>query len=161
MSTFFPGYLVAQDSRHPNNVLVCHACGDLNEVDDRSTPGACHSCYVKLNTKGPAGRGRCVCPHCGHENEYPRANEGPMQHRLFAIEYYNPHRKASHKGRFFKKPDAKDLARFAESERRWKETGARFRARRANSLRRRNRPPASLGLQPLSPDVQCPTAPRS
>ena len=122
----FPGYLVAQDSRHPNNVLVCHACGDLNEVDDRSTPGACHSCYVKLNTKGPAGRGRCVCPHCGHENEYPRANEGPMQHRLFAIEYYNPHRKASHKGRFFKKPDAKDLARFAESERRWKETGARF-----------------------------------
>ena len=98
----FPGYLVSQDSRHPKNVLACRACGDLNEVDDRSTPGSCHSCNAELHTEGPARRGRCVCPHCGHENEYPRASEGPMQHRLFAIEYYNPHRKANHKGRFFK-----------------------------------------------------------
>ena len=122
----FPGYLVSQDSRHPKNVLVCRACGDLNEVDDRSAPGACHSCNAELHTEGPARRGRCICRHCGHDNEYRRANEGPMRHRLFAIEYYNPHRKAKHKGRFFKKPDAKDLARFAESERRWKETNARF-----------------------------------
>ena len=122
----FPGYLVSQDSRHPKNVLVCRACGDLNEVDDRSTPGACHSCNAELHTGGPARRGRCVCSHCGHDNEYPRASEGPMQHRLFAIEYYNPHRKANHKGRFFKKPDTKDLARVAECERRWKETRARF-----------------------------------
>ncbi len=122
----FPGYVVSQDSRHPKNVLVCPACGDLNEVDDRSSPGACRSCSAELHTEGPARRGRCVCPHCGHENEYPRASEGPMQHRLFAIEYYNPQRKANHKGRFFKKPDTKDLARFAECERRWKETRARF-----------------------------------
>ena len=34
----FPGYLVAQNSRHPMNVLVCQACGDLNEVADRVQP---------------------------------------------------------------------------------------------------------------------------
>ena len=122
----FPGYLVAQDSRHPMNVLVCPECGDLNEVDDKSAPGACLGCNARLRTEGPARRGRCICPNCGHQNEYPRASEGPMRHRLFAIEYYNPRRKANHKGRFFKKPDAKDLARVAESERRWKETKKRF-----------------------------------
>ena len=122
----FPGYLVAKDSRHPMNVLVCPACGNLNEVNDRSAPGACHSCNTELRTEGPAGRGRCVCSHCRHENEYPRASEGPMRHRLFAIEYFNPGRKAKHKGRFFKKPDAKDLARVAEAERRWQEAEARF-----------------------------------
>ena len=122
----FPGYLVAQDSRHPMNVLVCSVCGDLNEVSNRSAPGACHNCNAELHTEGPARRGKCVCPHCGHGNGYPRAGEGPMRHRLFAIEYYNPRRKANHKGRFFKKPDASDLARVAESERRWRETEARF-----------------------------------
>ena len=122
----FPGYLVAQDSRHPMNVLVCPACGDLNEVSDRSSPGACLGCNARLRTEGPARRGRCICPHCRHKNDYPRASEGPLRHRLFAIEYYNPRRKANHKGRFFKKPDAKDLARVAESERRWQETETRF-----------------------------------
>lgn len=122
----FPGYLVAEDTRHPKNVLVCPTCGDLNEVEDRSAPGACHSCNADLRTEGPAGRGRCACSHCGHENVYPRPGEGPLRHRPFAMEYYNPHRKAQHKGRFFKKPDAKDLARVAEAERRLQETEARF-----------------------------------
>ena len=122
----FPGYLIAEDSRHPMNVLVCPVCGDLNEVNNRSAPGTCHSCNAELRTKGPAGRGRCVCPHCGQENKYPRASEGPMRHRLFAIEYYNPQRKAQHKGRFFKKPDARDLARVTEAERRWGEAEAHF-----------------------------------
>src|SRR5450759_2284521 len=30
----FPGYLIADDSRHPLNVLACVACGELNEVPD-------------------------------------------------------------------------------------------------------------------------------
>jgi len=122
----FPGYLLSEDSRHPKNVLVCPSCGDLNEVDDRKEPGACRSCHTRLHVDGPAGRGRCACPHCGHENRYPRAEDGPLRHRLFAIEYYNPHRKAGHKGRFFKKPDAKDLARVAAGEERWRRTRARF-----------------------------------
>lgn len=122
----FPGYLVSEDARHPKNVLICHACGDLNEVDDRAAPGPCTSCGSHLRTEGPAGRGRCECSYCGHVNEYPRPGGGPLRHRLFAIEYYNPHRKAQHKGRFFKKPDARDLARVADAERRWQATRARF-----------------------------------
>ena len=122
----FPGYLVSANSRHPRHVLVCRECGDLKEVDDRTEPGGCHGCDAELRTGGPARRGRCVCPRCGYENEYPRSSEGPMRHRLFAIEYFNPHRKTGHKGRFFKKPDAKDLARVAESERLWDTTEARF-----------------------------------
>ena len=122
----FPGHLIAEDSRHPMNVLVCPSCGDLNEVGDRSAPGTCRSCDAGLRLRGPAGRGRCVCSRCGHENGYPRAGEGPMRHRLFAIEYHNPHRRAGHRGRFFKRPDANDLARVAEAERRWRATAARF-----------------------------------
>jgi len=122
----FPGYLVSEDSRHPKNVIVCSSCGDLNEVDDRKTPGACHTCGTELRIDGPANRGRCKCSHCGHENRYPHSADGPPKHRLFAIEYYNPHRKSVHKGRFFKKPDAKDLARVAEAETCFRKTAAQF-----------------------------------
>ena len=122
----FPGYLIAEDVRHPMNVLVCHACGELNEVGDRHQPGACRSCSSILKLDGPAKRGKCACPHCGHVNSFPRAGKGPLRHRPFAIEYYNPTRKAGHEGRFFKKPDTADLANVAEAERRWAETEARF-----------------------------------
>ncbi len=122
----FPGYLLSEDSRHPKNVLVCPSCGELNEVDDRKQPGACRSCDAHLNIDGPARQGRAACPHCGHENRYPRAEDGPPRHRLFAIEYYNPHRKAGHKGRFFKKPDEKDLARAAAAQERWLRTRPDF-----------------------------------
>jgi putative DNA methylase len=115
----FPGYLLAEDARHPANVLVCGCCGQLNETTDLAQPGACRDCRARLNVDGPARRNRCACPSCGHVNSYPRPETGPPRHRLFAIEYYNPARKAGHKGRFFKKPDASDLARFAEAERRW------------------------------------------
>jgi adenine-specific DNA methylase len=122
----FPGYLISEDARHPLNVLVCPDCGELNEVADRNDPGQCQSCDAQLRTEGPAGRGRCACPGCGYENEYPRPGAGALTHRLFAIEYYNPHRKAGHKGRFFKKPDEKDLQRVAEAEERWNALDARF-----------------------------------
>lgn len=122
----FPGYLIAEDSRHPKNVLVCPQCGDLNEVGDRQNPGSCRSCRAELRTEGPAGRSRCACSQCGHENRYPRSEEGPLSHRLFAIEYYNPYRKAGHKGRFFKKPDARDLGRIAGAQERWARMRARF-----------------------------------
>jgi adenine-specific DNA methylase len=122
----FPGYLIAEDSRHPKNVLVCSACGDLNEVAYRSHPGCCHTCEAALRVDGPASRGKCACPHCGHENRYPQTESGSPRHRLFAIEYYNPYRKAGHDGRFFKRPDAKDLARVAEAESRQRKMRARF-----------------------------------
>ena len=111
----FPGYLLAEDKRHPKNVVVCPRCGDLNEVDDRKHPGACKGCGAVLATTGPARRNRIDCPACGHSNSYPRPEAGPPRHRLFAIEYYNTARKAQHRGRFFKKPDERDLARVAEA----------------------------------------------
>ena len=37
----FPGYLLADDTRHPRNVLVCATCGELNEVEDIKRPGRC------------------------------------------------------------------------------------------------------------------------
>ena len=122
----FPGYLLAENRRHPKNVLVCSACGDLNEVDDRTSPGDCTACGTGLTQTGPARRGRCDCPHCGHSNVYPGEARHPLEHRLFAIEYYNPKRKAGHKGRFFKKPDAEDVARMADAVERWRQTAPRF-----------------------------------
>jgi adenine-specific DNA methylase len=122
----FPGYLLSEDSRHPRNVLVCPACGELNEVADRTKPDACRSCDATLHVDGPAGRNKCACSHCGHVNRYPRGAQGPLRHRLFAIEYYNPKRKAGHKGRFFKKPDENDLARVAAAQQRWERTRPRF-----------------------------------
>ena len=121
----FPGYLIADDTRHPLNVLACHDCGELNEVADLKEPGKCRSCSNKLIVEGPAKRNRCACRHCGHVNRYPDG-KSPLRHRLFAIEYYNPRRKTQHAGRFFKKPDATDLARVAEADTRWKKTRSRF-----------------------------------
>lgn len=122
----FPGYLLSEDVRHPANVLICAACGQLNEVLDLHQPGFCRDCRHPLTVSGPARRNRCACPRCGYENAYPRPEAGPPRHRLFAIEYYNPARKSQHEGRFFKRPDAKDLARYDEAVRRWADLQPEF-----------------------------------
>jgi len=115
----FPNYVVAKNQRHPNYVLLCPSCGALTEVAqlDRA-PGAmrCSACRAHLVTDGPARRNRCACPHCGHLNAYPNARHGPPTHRLFALEYHCPTCKPMHRGRFFKAPDAADLARLGEAE---------------------------------------------
>ena len=115
----FPGYLVAANARHPKHVVLCGDCGEFAEVADRDHLGSCRRCARPLAIPGPARRQRCPCRQCGHPARYPRAEAGPPRHRLFAIEYYNPTRKAEHRGRFFKKPDARDLARYASIEDRW------------------------------------------
>jgi adenine-specific DNA methylase len=122
----FPGYLVAGAGRHPKNVLVCSACGELNEVSDLNNPGACHACGSTLLDEGPARHSRCSCPWCGSENAYPNPGAGPPQHRMFAIEYHCPKCKPRHTGRFFKKPDSEDLAKYAAGEARWRKSKARF-----------------------------------
>ncbi len=122
----FPGYLVADDTRHPRHVFVCGACGELNEIENRNQPGQCHHCKAKLTDHGPARRNQCPCPQCRHVNKYSRPNEGPPNHRMFAIEYYNPHRRYEHRGRFFKKPDAQDLARYEDAAQRWKTLSSCF-----------------------------------
>ena len=122
----FPGFMIAENRRHPKNVLVCSSCGELNEVADRRMPGKCHSCLESLVVSGHARRGRCHCPHCGYVNAYPTSTKTPLEHRLFAIEYYNPKRKADHKGRFFKKPDNGDVARLSDAIQRWKTIAPKF-----------------------------------
>jgi len=113
----FPGYLVAQDRRHPKNVFVCPTCGNLTESSARKEPEDCHHCGNPVPERGPARRSRCVCSVCGVENSYPVAADGPPSHRLFALEYHCHHCKPKHSGRFFKAPDADDHARLAEVER--------------------------------------------
>lgn len=115
----FPGYVVARNNRHPKNVLVCNECGELVEVDDLKDPGHCPNCDVELKVTGVAKRGKVACPTCHAVNPYPAPQDGPPRHRLFALEYYCPVCKATHKGRFFKKPDVQDLAHVREATKRW------------------------------------------
>ncbi|NPV72027.1 MAG: DUF1156 domain-containing protein [Firmicutes bacterium] len=122
----FPGYLLAEDRRHPRNVLICWSCGELNEVADRAHPGVCSACGSLLQMRGPATRSRCACPHCNRENSYPSPDQGAPRHRLVAIEYYCPQCKPSHSGRFFKKPDEDDLRRYDECSRHFSELGAKY-----------------------------------
>jgi adenine-specific DNA methylase len=112
----FPGYLLAEDRRHPKNVFVCAACGELSECSDRHAPGSCKSCGVPLSPAGSARRGSCKCTNCAKSVSYPDSKLGPPRHRMFAIEYCCHKCRSKHLGRFFKKPDGNDLARFAEAE---------------------------------------------
>ena len=115
----FPGYLLSSDSRHPKNVFVCSACGELSETGDRNNPGRCNNCSAELTLSGPAKRGHCKCPECSADNRFPDSRAGAPGHRLFALEYHCPRCKLSHVGRFFKKPDNQDIVRITEAERCW------------------------------------------
>jgi adenine-specific DNA methylase len=112
----FPGFLVSEDARHPANVLVCGACGRLNERKDLKRLGKCSGCAEPLGLKGPAGRSQCNCPKCGAANRYPDTAAGPPRHRLFAIEYHCHDCKPNHSGRFFKTPDSDDMRRLVEAQ---------------------------------------------
>src|SRR6266849_1623650 len=112
----FPGYLLAEDRRHPQNVFICPTCGALTETQDRQNPGVCQSCNTRLSRSGPAKSSRCLCPHCHTVNTYPDAKSGPPRHRMFAIEYHCKRCRTQHPGRFFKPPDSGDLARYAEAK---------------------------------------------
>lgn len=122
----FPGYLLAADVRHPKNVFVCPACGQLSESTDRKRPGLCHHCGATLLLDGPASRSRCLCRYCRRVNEFPDSRSGPPRHRLFALEYYCARCKGEQAGRFFKSPDTQDLQRVAQSEQRWADTRAEY-----------------------------------
>ena len=122
----FPGYMLAQDRRHPQNVFICSECGALTESKSRTDPGACGTCGARLRTDGPAKRGRCTCPACSTLNKFPDADRGAPRHVMFAIEYFCPACKDSHQGRFFKQPDGEDLAKMSAVREQWAKTRARF-----------------------------------
>jgi adenine-specific DNA methylase len=114
----FPNYLAAEDRRHPANVFVCWNCGELFESASRQEPSPCPECRVGISRDSVARRGRCVCKSCKTVNDYPEADAGAPRHRMFAIEYHCPECKDGHRGRFFKKPGRRDLANYAEAEKR-------------------------------------------
>lgn len=122
----FPGFLLAENRRHPKHVVICCACGELNEVDDKHALGDCQQCKNALILEGPARRNRCRCPHCGKINAYPQARTGPPKHRMVAIEYYCARCRPRHQGRFFKKPDSQDLAKYAEAAEGWRRMRATY-----------------------------------
>lgn len=118
-SDLFPGFVLAENRRHPKNVVICYSCGELNELPSLKTLGKCHRCKSRLSIEGPARRNRCACPNCGEINSYRQPSSGPPKHRMFAIEYHCPRCKPDHEGRFFKKPDADDLSNYAEAAKSW------------------------------------------
>ena len=115
----FPGYLLAQDSRHPKHVVACSECGGLNEyaeMPSKDTPRPCAECSGPVYREGPARRQRVKCSQCGSEYSYPEKNSGhPLVHRMWAMEYHCKACKPTHKGRFFKRPDVDDLDRYEKA----------------------------------------------
>jgi adenine-specific DNA methylase len=122
----FPGYLVAENVRHPRNVYVCSRCGELNERAEGEPLGKCERCRSPLTDLPAASRNRCPCPQCGHSNRYPRREEGAPRHRLFAMEYHCPACRAKYGGRFFKAADKADFRRASEAEARLAASPSRF-----------------------------------
>jgi adenine-specific DNA methylase len=118
----FPGYLLAEAERHPRHVLVCAACGRLNECDTvptKTQPHACSGCGSPVSVEGPVAKQRIACRACAESFSYVRKEAPePPNHRMWALEYHCPRCKPNHKGRFFKPPDDDDLARFANATRR-------------------------------------------
>lgn len=115
-----PGYIVAENKRHPNYVVACKACGALKEIEDKKNPGKCLACKRTISLTGTVARRIAVCSHCGQNNTFPGSDPKPPTHRLFALEYYCATCKSSHVGRFFKAPDSDDLAKVAAAEDRLK-----------------------------------------
>ena len=119
VNDLFPGYLLAQNSRHPKHVVVCSECGCLNEYDEEPstvTPRPCAECGGPVYTEGPARRQRVPCRRCGTEYSYPREEScHPPAHRMWAMEYHCEACKRIHKGRFFKRPDADDHIRYEQA----------------------------------------------
>lgn len=115
----FRNNLIATSGRHPTNVFVCPTCGEITETN--YLHGAkCRPCQTTLSA---SSRGELVeCPNC-HGREFDAA---PPRYRLFAIEYHCSLCKPAHRGRFFKKPDATDLARSDEVNEIWHRTRPRF-----------------------------------
>lgn len=117
----FPGYLVAEATRHPKHVLVCASCGALNEYDRQPTnsdPEPCVECGLPVQIEGPAKRQRVTCRQCATVYSYPAKEPvRPPEHRMFALEYHCETCKPNRKGRFFKRPDGDDFARFDQAHR--------------------------------------------
>jgi len=111
----FPSYLIAEDVRHTANVFACWHCKKLFESIARKHPGKCTHCGKEPRVDIKARKGHCTCPRCGEMNRFPTDGGCPPAHRLFGIEYHCDRCKRTNKGRFFKTPEAGDLARYEKA----------------------------------------------
>ena len=117
LNDLFPGYLLAENARHPNYVYLCPACGELSETPTRPAHDhPCQHCGSLIPRYGPARRNQSTCRRCGTIFRYPDPATGPPAHRLWAMEYHCPVCKPGHRGRFFKRPDEDDVKRVARAE---------------------------------------------
>ena len=115
----FPGHLLAEAVRHPAHVVLCRACGTLNEyaTPPRSAaPAPCRACAAPVSVEGNARRGQVTCTGCAHTFALATPEAGPPRHRLWAIEYQCARCYPHVKGRQFKTPDAQDLAAYRSAE---------------------------------------------
>jgi adenine-specific DNA methylase len=114
----FPGYLLAEATRHPRHVVACGRCGALGEYERQPSlndPAQCGECGHAVHVEGPARRGRIACRACEAVFNYPpKIGAEPPRHRMWAIEYHCPACKPR-RGRFFKRPDSVDLARYDQA----------------------------------------------
>ncbi len=118
LNDLFPGYLLAEATRHPKHVLACSDCSAFVELDYQPTaeaPVSCPHCGGRVQKEGPAKRGKITCWCCKEKFCYPAPDAGVPEHRLWAIEYHCSRCKPHHKGRFFKSPDDEDLVRVEQS----------------------------------------------
>ena len=128
VNDLFPGYILATNSRHTHYVIACSSCGSLNEYDQQPSdeaPETCVACANSIRLKGPAHRTQVSCRQCGSDYKYPAEdNTEPLTHRMWAIEYhcFRCKPKPRTKGRFFKRPDYDDLARYENAKDRLENT---------------------------------------
>ncbi len=118
VNDLFPGYLLAENERHPKHVLACSDCLGLVDLDYQpgvGNPAVCPHCGGRVCKEGPARRTTMTCRGCAAQFRYPAPDAGPPQHRMWAIEYHCARCKPHHTGRFFKVPSAADLARVVEA----------------------------------------------
>jgi len=113
-NNLFPGYRIAEARRHPKNVFVCPHCGELTESS--SAQCICKYCSKSIPERGLSRSGTFECSKCGTANKYPKPELGAPKHKMFALEYYCEDCKTTHAGRFFKKPDNQDIAKYSEAQ---------------------------------------------
>jgi len=107
----FPGYRLAENVRHPRHVIVCGACGTLNECEEVPTaekPQRCSACGEGIRIEGNVHRQKVTCRKCDSEFPLAKNRTCPPEHRLWAIEFNCPACYAKREGRQFKVPDADD-----------------------------------------------------
>ncbi|MCC7104885.1 MAG: DNA methylase, partial [Chloroflexi bacterium] len=126
VNDLFPGFLVAEATRHPKHVLACSSCTrlvELNYQPTRDAPAPCPYCGGNVHKEGPATRSVMEFRGCQRPFKYPVAERGPLTHRLWAIEFHCAACKPTHEGRFFKNPDADDFRRYMDAARTLQSSG--------------------------------------